>query len=83
MGLKIKKGNTRNRSVLEADRQTVGGPPGNELSGGVPPTYPTRARCVGCVGQLIEVSRRVVGGMAVGACRVVSSAYEVTVALEP
>ena len=51
-GLKVKKGNNRNRSRLEADWQTVGGSPGNELSGGLPPTYSTRARCVVCVGQL-------------------------------
>ena len=51
-GLKIEKGNNRNRSGLEADRQTVGGLPGYEQSGEVSPTYPTRARCVGCVGQL-------------------------------
>ena len=50
--LKVKKGNNRNRSELAADWQTVRGQSGNKQFEGKPPTYPARARCVGCEGEL-------------------------------
>ena len=77
--MNVRKGRDKNLSVKGPHQKTVGGLPGIELPGGVPPTE---------LGQLDvwaaeEMGHRVIGGMAVGACGVVGPAYRVTVSLEP